>query len=119
MRKYVLLILLVLPVVVFAQVDSSSQEPTPEEISQPVVPGEQAPPLQESQPGYEEANIKILGEEVPMFLQKILRDEKYRGWESGGVFRNEQGTMFRVEVRDGMNNHTYYFDKDGSMIRAE
>ena len=119
MRTLVLLILFVLPVMVFAQVDSSSLEPDPGDISQPAVPGEQAPQVDENQPGYEDANIKIIREEVPMFLQKILRDEKYRGWESGGVYRNEQGTMFRVEVRDGMNNQTYWFDQNGSMTRAD
>ena len=119
MRILVLLILFALPVILMAQVDSSSLEPDPGEISQPAIPGEQKPLVGETEPGFDDANIKIIREEVPMFMQKILRDEKYRGWESGDVYRNEQGTVFRVEVRDGMNNHTYWFDQNGSMIRAD
>ena len=111
--------MVVAPLVAFSQTDPASGDPDTLELSQPAVPGQQSPRLDENQPGYEQVNIKILREEVPLFLQKILRDEKYRGWESGGVYRNEQATKFRVEVRDGMNNQTYYFDKDGSLVGAQ
>jgi hypothetical protein len=101
------------------QPDSSTLERDSADVSQPAVPGEQSPKLDENETGAESIGIKMLREEVPPFLQKILREEKYRGWENGGVYRNDQGTMFRVEVMDGMKIQTYYFDNNGSLIRAE
>lgn len=106
---------------VWGQVIQDTLEYTPDtsEASQPSVPGEQSPILSENTPGADDPYIKIQREEVPLFLQRILQDEKFRGWESGGVYRNDSGSMYKVEVRDGMNNRDYYFDKEGSLLRAE
>jgi hypothetical protein len=102
-----------------AQVDTLEDGLDTSQVSQPAVPGEQSPKLDENAGVYNEASIRIQREEVPLFLQKILQDDKYRGWESGGVYRNESNTMYKVQVMDAMHNGTYYFDKDGKLLRAE
>jgi hypothetical protein len=117
MRLLILVLLVIQASSGFSQSDSSETDTM--EISQPAVPGEQEPKLDEVGLFNDQILIKVPREEVPLFLQRILHDEKYRGWESGGVHRNEQSTLFRVEVRDGMKNMTYFFDKEGSLIGAE
>jgi hypothetical protein len=103
----------------FAQVDTLDGGTDTSDVSQPAVPGEQLPKLDENAGVYNDAAIRMQREEVPLFLQKILLDEKYRGWESGGVYRNESSTLYKVRVMDAMHNGTYYFDKDGKLLRAE
>jgi hypothetical protein len=120
MKALVIFIFCVNTVVGFSQViDSTAGNMDSLEISQPAVPGQQDPQAKDGNPLNDEANIRMVREEVPPFLQKILQDEKFRGWENGGIYRNEEGTNFKVEVMDGMNNRTYYFDKEGTLLRAE
>lgn len=117
MRIAIVLLILCPVFASYGQVTDSLPSDAP--VSQPV-PGEQDPQVKEkSLPPGDEAHIRIAREEVPMFLQRVLQDEKYRGWEGGGVFRNDQNTLFKVEVRDGMNNRNYYFDHEGTLVRAE
>jgi hypothetical protein len=118
MRFLIVILVCLNSMVLLAQEGDSTTTDT-SEVSQPVVTDQPDPLLKEGNPLSQDANIKIQREEVPLFLQKILQDEKYRGWESGGVFRNEQSTMFKVEARDGMNNRTFYFDQQGKLLRAE
>ena len=118
MRKVLLIILLAQGSFCFGQ-DQDSVQDQSDSLSMPAVPGQQMPQLKDGSSSTETVSIKIQREEVPVFLQKILQEEKYRGWENGGVYRNEEGSMFKVEVMDGMNHGTYYFDKDGTLLMTQ
>lgn len=117
MRLVCLIVLLVLGAECQAQVADTADWDSLD-VTEPSIPHEHDPIAKDGNPLNDEATIKIQREEVPLFLQKILKDEKFRGWESGGVYRNDQLTLFKVEVRDGMNNRTFYFDQEGNVIRA-
>lgn len=118
MRKFLFIVLIAPCGLCFCQ-DSDSLQRVEDTVSMPAVPGQQMPHFDDGSNVEQETTIRIQREEVPVFLQKILQDEKYRGWENGGVYRNEQGSKFKVEVMDAMNNRTFYFDKDGTLLTAK
>jgi hypothetical protein len=116
MKSFLMVVLAFQCAICLGQIDSVSGDSSG--VIQPAVPGEQKPLMDEDKSNAE-VMIKMQREEVPPFLLNILRDEKYIGWESGGVYRNEQGTVYKVEIMDGMKNATYYFDKEGTLLKAE
>lgn len=122
MRTSLTILLIAIMISAYGQkADSSRAGKDPDSVSftQPAVPGQQSPDLKHSVPFSEDNAVKLQREEVPAFMLKALQDERFRGWENGAVYRNVQTNEYRVEVVNGMNRDTFYFDKNGELILAK
>jgi hypothetical protein len=86
-------------------------------ITQPAVPGQQAPEQHAETTFNDENSVKLQLEEVPPVLRKALEAEEYRGWESGNIYRNIQTNEFKVEIIEGQSKKEYFFDKNGTLQR--
>jgi hypothetical protein len=64
----------------------------------------------------DEDRVMITSSEVPVSLRTTLSDKKYTGWEKSTIYRNKATNEYLVEIRDGSDVKTYYFDKDGKAI---
>ncbi|HYC84634.1 MAG TPA: hypothetical protein VEB86_05400, partial [Chryseosolibacter sp.] len=60
--------------------------------------------------------VMITVSEVPPMLRATLSDEQYKGWEKSTIYRNRTTNEFLVEIRDGSEVKTYYFDKNGKAM---
>jgi hypothetical protein len=63
-----------------------------------------------------EDRVVITTNELPSSLLITLGDPQYRGWENSTVYRNRKNNQYMIEIRDGSDTRTYYFDKDGKAI---
>jgi hypothetical protein len=63
-----------------------------------------------------EDRVVITTNELPSALLISLGDPKYRGWENSTVYRNRKNNQYMIEIRDGSDTRTYYFDKDGKAV---
>jgi hypothetical protein len=63
-----------------------------------------------------EDRVVITTNELPSSLLISLGDPKYRGWENSTVYRNRKNNQYMIEIRDGSDTRTYYFDKDGKAV---
>lgn len=63
-----------------------------------------------------EDKVVIMATEVPQSLRITLADDKYKGWENSTIYRNRSTNEYLVEIRDGSDVTTYYFDRDGKAI---
>jgi hypothetical protein len=60
--------------------------------------------------------VMITTSEVPVSLRATLSDKQYEGWEKSTIYRNRSTNEYLVEIRDGSDVKTYYFDKNGKAI---
>jgi hypothetical protein len=95
----------------------AGKDPDSLAMSQPAVLGRQNPEMKPGVPFSEENAVKLQREEIPLFLQKALEDEQFRGWEDGSVYRNIQTNEYRVDVMNGLKKETFYFDKNGTLLK--
>lgn len=68
---------------------------------------------------YRQDMIVIKSSEVPASLRTTLGETKYKGWESGTVYRSKNNDGYVLEVKDANNNNkitTYRFDAQGKAI---
>jgi hypothetical protein len=68
---------------------------------------------------YRQDMVVIQSGEVPSSLRTTLGDTKYKGWESGTIYRSKNNDGYVLEIRDANNNNkvtTYRFDAQGKAI---
>jgi uncharacterized protein YdeI (BOF family) len=58
----------------------------------------------------------IQSSEVPTSLRTTLQGDMYRGWESGRIYRHNDGDGFWLSTGAGANAKNYYFDKNGKAM---
>lgn len=63
-----------------------------------------------------EDRVMITTNDLPSSLLITLGDPMYRGWENSSVYRNRSTNEYMIEIRDGSDTRTYYFDKDGKAV---
>lgn len=63
-----------------------------------------------------EDRVLIRTNDLPSSLLITLGDPMYRGWENSSVYRNRTTSEYMIEIRDGSDTRTYYFDKDGKAV---
>jgi hypothetical protein len=56
-------------------------------------------------------------DQIPAELRQTLGSSQYRGWESGTIYRNQAGDMYSLQMNEGSNHKTYYFDKNGKVTK--
>ena len=60
---------------------------------------------------------KVEASEVPSQLRTTLSESKYKGWENGTVYKNQNGDVYSLQIGEGAGRKTHYFDKDGKMTK--
>jgi hypothetical protein len=63
-----------------------------------------------------EDRVMITSSEIPESLRSSLSDDKYKGWEKSTIYRNRSTNEYLIEIQDGDNVKTYYFDKNGKAM---
>lgn len=58
---------------------------------------------------------KVEASDVPEQIRTTLNDNKYKGWESGTIYKNQAGDTYSLQTADGKK--TYYFDRNGKMTK--
>jgi uncharacterized protein YdeI (BOF family) len=59
---------------------------------------------------------QIQSSEVPANLRKTLQGDTYHGWESGKIYRNNNGDGYYLTTGTGTSTQSYYFDRNGKAI---
>lgn len=67
----------------------------------------------------DEDRVLITTSEVPSSLRMTLSDDPYKGWEKSTIYRNRNTNEYMVQIKDGSNTKTYYFDSSGKSITIE
>lgn len=62
--------------------------------------------------------VRLKAEELPGVLRKALQSARYRGWdaETSTIYGSEENDLYVVEIREGKQAKTFYFDGDGKPI---
>ena len=63
-----------------------------------------------------EDRVVITTNDLPSSLLITLGDPMYKGWDNSTVYRNRKTNEYMIEIRDGSDTRTYYFDKNGKAI---
>jgi hypothetical protein len=63
-----------------------------------------------------EDRVVITTNDLPSSLLITLGDPKYKGWDNSTVYRNRKTNEYMIEIRDGSDTRTYYFDKNGKAV---
>ena len=69
---------------------------------------------------YRQDMIVIKSVDVPAELKTTLGDAKYKGWETGTIYRGKNNDGYVLEIKDARNNNkvtTYRFDAQGKPVR--
>jgi hypothetical protein len=67
----------------------------------------------------DEDRVIITTDQLPVSLRTTLSDDQYKGWETSSMYKNRSTNEYMVQIKDGSNVKTYYFDKDGKAITIE
>jgi hypothetical protein len=103
----------------FAQKDSLRHNvriDSSEQVAPPVVPGHSTPVLKHDEPFTEETSVRVNPDQVSPSLRQTLQEIQYRGWEKGTLVQHMQTGEFRLELIEGTDKKTYYFNSNGERI---
>lgn len=68
---------------------------------------------------YRQDMVKIQSADVPASLKTTLGDAKYKGWESGTIYRSKNSDGYVLEIKDAKNDNkvmTHRFDAQGKPV---
>jgi hypothetical protein len=58
----------------------------------------------------------VNNDQVPARLRQTLRDSKYHGWQTLGVYQNKTKTAYYVQTGEGRSIKRYHFDNNYTPI---
>ena len=97
----------------FAQQDMTRAAQPQSQSQQPQSPNQQPS---------EQFNVKeysqVQSTDVPTSLRTTLQGSQYKGWESGKLYRQNNGQGYYLSTGTGTAAKNYYFDKDGKAMKA-
>jgi len=99
--------------IVSAVVTASAQQDKPS----PTQPSTQENKQQPSNQFNAREYTQVQSSDVPASLRTTLGGSNYKGWESGKVYRNNNGEGYYVTTGMGANAKHYYFDKEGKAVQ--
>ncbi|HYG02521.1 MAG TPA: hypothetical protein VD927_08745 [Chryseosolibacter sp.] len=107
--------LLSIYLLVIAAVAAQAQQPSPDPdtLKNPV---KQIDPVVRQEPAdihYIEESKRIAAGELPQPVLDSLKALEPTTWEKSVVYRQEDGEMYIVEIREGGQQRTYRFNKEG------
>jgi hypothetical protein len=97
----------------FAQQDTTRAAQPQSQSQQPQSPNQQ-PSDQFNVKDYSEVQTS----EVPASLRTTLQGDQYKGWESGKLYRQNNGQGYYLSTGTGTSAKNYYFDKDGKAMKG-
>jgi hypothetical protein len=59
---------------------------------------------------------KVETSQVPSSIQESLKDDKYKGWESSGVYYNRNTRQYSVDAKSGEYSSRYFLDANGKSV---
>ena len=97
----------------FAQQDTTRAAQPQSQSPQPQSPNQQPS---------EQFNVKEYSEvqssDVPATLRTTLQSDQYKGWESGKLYRQNNGQGYYLSTGTGISSKNYYFDNTGKAMKA-
>jgi hypothetical protein len=96
----------------FAQTDTTKSDRTQTQPQQTPTQTQPSQQMNDELKGWS----TVQSADVPAGLRTTLSgDNKYKGWESGTVYRNQAGDSYAIRSSDVSNPKVYYFDKNGKV----
>jgi hypothetical protein len=73
---------------------------------------------EESSGGGDADMIRIKATDLPRVIRKVLQSTQYKGWdaETSTIYGSEENDLYVIEIHNGKEAKTYYFDGDGKPI---
>lgn len=88
--------------------------PDPDTLKDPVKQTDPDVKVGPKDTNYKADRIRITPAEIPRAVKRTLESSStYSGWEKAAVYKNENGSMFYVEIATGESVHTFRFDQAG------
>ncbi len=114
MKKILILLMIT------AAIATNAQTPTPE--SDTVRDqSKQTDPEPKQQPTglhYIDESVRINAAELPAVVLDSLKKIEPQTWEKSVVYKQKKGDNYLVEIRDGGEERTYWFDKTGKRVTS-
>lgn len=67
---------------------------------------------------YIDESVRITAEELPAVVLDSLKKIEPQTWEKSVVYKQKNDNNYLVEIRDGGQERTYWFDKTGKRITS-
>jgi hypothetical protein len=63
--------------------------------------------------------VKLSASDVPDVLRRALQSVEYRGWdaETSTIYGSEENDLYVIEIKNGKQTKTFYFDGEGKVIK--
>ena len=63
--------------------------------------------------------VKIQPADLPPAVKTALQGKDYRGWESGQLYRSQNGEEYMIEMKKSGQTTIYKFDKNGKPFKEQ
>jgi hypothetical protein len=91
--------------------------PDPDTLQNPV---KQIDPEVKQEPAdihYVDEMTRITADELPTIVRDSLKSLEPAAWEKSVIYKSKNEDMYTIEVRDGGQENTYRFSKDGKRLK--
>jgi hypothetical protein len=96
---------------------AQSPVPDPDTLKDPVKQTDPEVKVGPKETNYKADRLKITPAEIPRAVRQTLESSPtYSGWEKAAVYKNENGSLFFVEITSGDGAQTFRFDKTGKPL---
>ena len=107
--------LLTAALIVGASVAATAQQTDTTKTQQPQSRSQQEQQGQPSNQFNAKDYTQLQATEVPASLRTTLQAEEYKGWETGKIYRRNNGDGYYLTTGSGNTAKNYYFDKSGKV----
>lgn len=67
---------------------------------------------------YQNDMIKLKPAEIPEAIKQTLKNDEFKGWESGTMFKSPDGQVYLLQMGKGEKAKVYRFDPHGKAVRG-
>lgn len=67
---------------------------------------------------YQNEMIRLKQDEIPEAVKQTLKNDVFKGWESGTMFKSPDGEIYLLEMGEGDRAKVYRFDSHGKAVRG-
>lgn len=67
---------------------------------------------------YVDESVRITADELPPVVLDSLKELEPQAWEKSVIYKQKKEDHFLVEIRDGGQERSYRFNKDGKRIQT-
>ena len=98
--------------------NAQTPAPDPDTLQNPV---KQIDPEVKQQPAdihYVDEMTRVTADELPSVVRDSLKALEPAAWEKSVIYKSKNEDMYTIEVRDGGQENTYRFSKDGKRLKT-